>query len=118
VIEDMRFGFHTFKLWTLLQAMAFHSPFRDLQPGELRTTFNELRECLRDKNGITYSQHTLKKCLNELVAERYITILEAQSGRGMKIRIERWGEMQGKHDEGYEFSRYDYPPAANDGLHG
>lgn len=105
---------HTFKLWRTLLILAQHTKFRDLEPGDVATTYEELRDLLRTKNGKTYSQHTIQECLLELANAGYIRILAARRGIGLRIRILRWNEMQGQLPEGHEFVRFEYPPASSD----
>lgn len=109
--EDLlALGGYEFKMWTLLQLLAYHAPYKDVEPGDVRTTYKELAERLRMDNGRAASPHTIQSCLKKLQDRQYISVLEAKPGRGMTIRIPRWQEMQGTHPAGYEFLREPYPP--------
>ncbi|HWI52958.1 MAG TPA: hypothetical protein VNT01_12540 [Symbiobacteriaceae bacterium] len=111
--EDLyRLTPHEFKLWLTLMALAQHTRWRDLDRGQLRITYEQLRSYLSVEDGGTYSQHTLQSCLKRLETLNYITILEAQRGRRLLLRIEKYDELQGDQD----FCREEYPPEADDPL--
>lgn len=109
---------HTYKLWMCLQILAQHAPYRRLRSGDVQTTYRSLQDLMRvdkgDGGGRTYSLHTVQDCLKELTALGYIEVVSAAPGRGMVLRIKDWDKMQGQHQPGYEYSRYEYPPEADD----
>lgn len=97
---------HTFKLWHYLLIHARHTKYHGLEPGDLITTYQEIREGLRMRNGKTFSQHTIQEGLLILNNLGYIKILSANRGIGLHIHITRWEEMQEpRSTENAEFIR-------------
>lgn len=87
------------KVWIyfLLKASPWPSPQKDLESGELWTSYREIQEVLSEKNK-KMGEHTISKALNYLQKGGYID-LEVKDFYGIKVKIINWTTYQSTGSE-------------------